>query len=367
MRSLPNGDQRLNGFHRSHRDSFDDSPSRQLLEDFGRMLVNDDRAFKRSLDEQTAVQQKRHIEALNDALAKHKAVRERAERARERVELELERDRRQREEDEKKAIEKARRDVEEQKLQEQRRQLEDAKVREEERKKQEVLNQEQEELRQSVEAQKHREAEHSRRQSEVRQQEAEQLRKSTQEAAQRAESARQASEAQQKQQQATSQQNSATTLRQNGASSLTGSAARSIPSTQVPDNSANLPRGIISTAEERMTVHKQYLDLHQRLKQMREQVSQEVKKISGLKDQLSDWRRAIKKCVGQLMKGSSDEIKRKNKRVVSTHLTAAISDSMLTPPKDGRDCSTLGRSIASRGAQHRCHAVFGRESSATGS
>ena len=86
----------------------------------------------------------------------------------------------------------------------------------------------------------------------------------------------------------------------------------------------------MSTAEERMAVHKQYLDLHKRLKQMREQVSQEVKKISGLKDQLSDWRRAIKKCVGQLMKGSSDEIKRKNKRVVSAHCNTTLFGNVLT-------------------------------------
>ena len=34
------------------------------------MLIHDDRAFKRSLDEQSAAQQKLHLEALDCALAK---------------------------------------------------------------------------------------------------------------------------------------------------------------------------------------------------------------------------------------------------------------------------------------------------------
>lgn len=332
LRNHPNGDQRVNGYQRSHRDSFDDSPSRQLLEDFGRMLVNDERAFKRSLDEQTAVQQRKHMVALDDALAKHKAVRERAERTRERVELELERERRRREEDEKKAVEQARRDVEEQKLQEQRRQLEDAKVREEERKKQQALSQEQEELKQSVEAQKQREAEHSRRQSEVRkQQEAEQVRRAAQEEAQRAESTRQQAENSQRQQQSAAQQIPAS-AQQNGVSSIPRSAAptASTPaaSSQAQMGLSNAPNGIVTSTEDREAVHRQYLELHQRLKQMRAQVSEEVKKVQGLKDQLSDWRRAIKKCVGQLMKGSTDEIKRKNRRSVSalTDLTRCIAN-----------------------------------------
>lgn len=328
IRNLPNGDQRVNGYHRPHRESFSDSPTCQLLEEFGRMLINDDRAFKRSLDERTASQQRLHIEALDRALAKHEEVRESAERARERVELEIERERRRREEDEKKAIEKARRDLEEQKLEERRRQIEDAKVREEERRKQEALKKEQEELRLNVEAQKRREVEDNRRQSEVRrQQEAEQLRRSTQESAERAEAARRASENKEGQQramqnggQAAAQQPSASAVQPDGVSSSTRQAppAAQMPAaaTQLLDGAHDLSRGLISRTEERDAIHKRYLDLHQRLKQMRQRVSDEVKKVSGLKDQLSEWRRAIKKCVGQFQKGGSDATKKHNRQVV---------------------------------------------------
>lgn len=303
------------------------------------MLVNDDRAFKRSLDEQTTAQQKLHLEALDRALAKHDEVRTSAERARERVELELERERRRREEEEVKAIEKARRELEEQKLAEQRRQLEEAKVREEERKRREALNREQEEVRRNTEAQKQREADETRRRSEARkEQEAEQLRKSTEESA-RIEEARRSSELRDREQQrmpngsqTSMQQTVAATVQPNGISPISRPFVRSpATSTQALQMPTNLPRGLVSSSEEREALHNRYLDLHKRLKQMREQVSNEVKKVSGLKNQLSDWRRAIQKCVGQLGKGSSDDIKASNKRAVrASNHTTMVSINMLT-------------------------------------
>lgn len=294
------------------------------------MLINDDRAFKRSLDEQTAAQQKLHLEALDRALAKHDEVRTSAERARERVELEIERERRRREEEEIKAIEKARQDLEEQKLAEQRRQLEDAKVREEERRKQEALKRDQEEARRNAEAQKQRDAEESRRQYEARKQQeaAEASRRATQERVERVDPPRQDLRVKdgqalqvQVQSQPVTQQPSALTLQPNGISSsprptpssLQGPTS-SIQASQLP---TDLPKGLVSSAEEREAVHNRYLDLHKRLKQMRGEVSEEVKKVSGLKNQLSDWRRAIHKCIGQLGKGTADDVKAGNRRAVS--------------------------------------------------
>ena len=290
------------------------------------MLVKDDRAFKRSLDEQTAAQQRLHIEALDRALAKHDEVRTSAERTRERVELEFERERRRREDEEQKAIEKARRDLEQQKLEEQKRQLDNAKVREDERRKRETLNREQEEARRNAEAQKQREAEESRRSVEVqKQRETEQLRRSTQENAERVEAAQTASEARapstQNQALSGSRQPVAPSAQTNGVSPAPRATPSALQTTAAPTQSSqlsgNLPKGLVSSLGEREAVHNRYLDLHKRLKQMRAQVSEEVKKVNGLKNQLSDWRRAIHKCCGQLGKGTADDVKAGNRRAVS--------------------------------------------------
>lgn len=337
LRQQPNGHHRPNGYHRANRFSLEDSPSRQLIEEFGRMLVNDDRAFRQSLDEQTATQQKLHLQALDHALSRHNEVRESAERARERAELDIERERRRREDEEKKAIEKARREIEEQKLAEQRRQLEESKARDEQQRKRDALSREQEEAKRNAETRRQRDAEESRRQSEVRkQQEADELRKSNQANAERAEAARRESEANQRQNQQV-QNGSQNAVRQptsnqpNGVASLSRPAQPSAPvsgavqqSSQMP---ADVPPGVISTVQEREATHNRYLDVHKRLKTMRSQVADQVKMMpvvngqTSLKEQLSNWRRAIQKCCGQYGKGTSEEVKASNRRAVSIHLS----------------------------------------------
>ena len=280
------------------------------------MLVNDDRAFKQSLDEQTATQQRLHLRALDRALARHEEVRQSAELARERVELEIEKERRRREEEERKAVEKARRDLEEQKLAEERRKLEDARVRDEERKKQDALKREQEEAKQKAEAQK-------------QQDEQERARKVVQQKEEADRKARQDAEAKAREQQAQKEKQKAAQfppaspgLKSNGVASSTGptSALSQPPASrsQTSQGPVEIPKGLISSPQELAASHAHYLDLHKRLKQMREQVAEECKKI-GKKEQLSDWRRAIKKCVGQIIKATTDEAKASNRRAVSIH------------------------------------------------
>src|ERR1700712_2028000 len=82
---------RANGLHRGLRESLNDSPSRQLWDEFNRLVIDEDNAFKRSLDTQAAEQEKLHREALDTALREHEAVRQSAERAREQLELEIKR------------------------------------------------------------------------------------------------------------------------------------------------------------------------------------------------------------------------------------------------------------------------------------
>jgi nucleoporin GLE1 len=278
------------------------------------MLVNDDRAFRTSLDEQTAAQHKLHVAALDRALAKHEEVRESAERARERVELELERDRRRREEEEKRAVERARRELEQQKVEEQKRQLEEQNAVEESRRKLEELRRQQDEAKRRADAQKQQQEEERARKEREAKEEADGKARQEAEARERAQQA-------EKERQKSSQQTVAPPVQTNGVAP----ARPTLPAAQPPTSSSSVaptsvPQGLVSSMNEREAVHKNYLDLHQRLKQMRAHVSEEVKRAPGLKNQLSDWRRTIHKCCGQLSKLATAEAKDTNKRVVSTDI-----------------------------------------------
>ena len=289
------------------------------------MLINDDRTFKRSLDEQTAVQQRLHLNALDRALAKHEEVRESAERARERVELEIERERCRRAEEERKAVERARRELEEQRLEEQRREVEAERVREETRRRQEAVKKEQEDARRNSEAQRQREE----------QEKAVTARRDKEEADRKA---RQDAEAKQREAQAQSerQQQSSPLARPNGIASVprpTPTPSQPAPTSQPVQPPSNLPQGLVSSTDERSSIHRQYLHLHKRLKQMRLDVLNETKKVTGLKNQLSDWRRAIAKCCGQLSKSGGEEAKQSNRRAMQEiiqHLDAATQVSELS-------------------------------------
>ena len=79
-----------------------DSPSRQLIEEFTRVIIDSDRCFKEKLDRVNAEQEKLHQEALEIAARKHANVLQCAELAREalRRQVELaEAERRRREEE----------------------------------------------------------------------------------------------------------------------------------------------------------------------------------------------------------------------------------------------------------------------------
>lgn len=270
------------------------------------MLLDEDRTFKHSLDEQTSFQQRLHLDALDRALAKHEEVRESAERIRERVELEIEAERRRRAVEERRAADKVRREVAEQELAEERRQLEESKARERERDKKQSLRKDQEESQRKIEGQRQQEAE-------------EKARKEKEEVEAANKKAKQEAEVREAEKQTAPQKTSPTERQPNGVSTATKSPplTAQMSASKGVDAVEGLPQGLVSGIAEREAVHNQYLDLHKRLKQMREHVSNETKKVPGLKNRLSEWRRAIQKCCGQLSKVVSEEGKTSNRRAVS--------------------------------------------------
>ncbi|GAM84360.1 hypothetical protein ANO11243_023540 [Dothideomycetidae sp. 11243] len=238
-----------------------DSPSRQLLIEFQKLWNDQDRHLQQDLDDQIAQQARRHNEALAQASAEHDRVRKNAEIARERVELEIERERQRREAEEKDRLE-------------QERQAKVAREAEERAKQRAVLERQQKEHsaraaeEREIQAAKARLEEHERQKAadvEARD------RQAAEEAARAREKAREAA----------------------------ANAAKAREEAQKAAQKA-AHATITTRSSDISDLHKRYVGLHKQLKQMRQYVIVESKKIPALKTRLGDWRREISKSMGQL-------------------------------------------------------------------
>ncbi|RMY96128.1 hypothetical protein D0861_00261 [Hortaea werneckii] len=315
-----------NGYHRSYRESTADSPSRQLWDDFNRMMLDGNKAFTQELDTKSSEQEKLHRQALDEALQRHEKVRQSAERAREQLQIEIELENRRREEEEKRRLEEARRKLAEEETAKQRRELEEAKRREEERKQQEALKREKEEQSRRAEAQKQRE-EQEKTERKAAQEKEEADRKAREEAAAKAK--------QQEAQQSKPPPQPAvqpTQPAQPAPSQINPSAGSSAPATQQA-TSKEAAQGLVSTNEQREAVHQKYLALHKHLKKVRAHVEDECKK-RGIKNQLSDMRREVNKIMGQINKHDKRANLAKSKEVRAILDRAATMSDISVDPSE---------------------------------
>ncbi|KAI7484626.1 hypothetical protein KC351_g4366 [Hortaea werneckii] len=315
-----------NGFHRSYRDSTAESPSRQLWDDFNRMMLDGNKALTHELDTKSSEQEKLHRQALQEALQGHEKVRQSAERAREQLQIEIELENRRREEEEKRRLEEARRKLAEEETAKQRRELEEAKRREEERKQQEALKREKEEQSRRAEAQKQRE-EQEKTERKAAQEKEEADRKAREEAAAKAK--------QQEAQQAKAPPRPTVQPAQPAQSAPTQAqppAGSSAPATQ-PSTSNEAAQGLVSTNEQREAVHQKYLALHKHLKKVRAYVEDECKK-RGIKNQLSDMRREVNKIMGQINKHDKRANLAKSKEVRAILDRAATMSDISVDPSE---------------------------------
>lgn len=311
--SLQHSRRSLRHGHPSPSRDVADSPSRQLLHEFHRLLIDKEQHLQDDLDEQIEKQAELHRAALAFAASEHKRVRKNAEIARERVELEIERERKRREQEEKDRLEKERqakvaREAEERRRQRElleRQQREDAAKAAEER--------ELQERRSRIEEQTKKEAEEAARKKQETDDAAKQRAK---------EAAANAAKAREEAQKAVPQV----------APAAASAATVSIPTAQAPQSAAQPVQSTTgqsdSLQQEFEHVHKQYLHMHKKLKEMREHVITESKKIPALKTKLGDWRREIVKCMGQL---TAD--KTKNRKPVSISKCIFLPNDL--PPSDG--------------------------------
>ncbi|OTA38232.1 hypothetical protein BTJ68_01570 [Hortaea werneckii EXF-2000] len=315
-----------NGYHRSYRESTADSPSRQLWDDFNRMMLDGNKAFTQELDTKSSEQEKLHRQALEEALQRHEKVRQSAERAREQLQIEIELENRRREEEEKRRLEEARRKLAEEETAKQRRELEEAKRREEERKQQEALKREKEEQSRRAEAQKQRE-EQEKTERKAAQEKEEADRKAREEAAAKAKQ-QEAQQSKPPPQQAVQPAQPA----QPAPSQINQSAGSSAPATQ-QITSKEAAQGLVSTNEQREAVHQKYLALHKHLKKVRAYVEDECKK-RGIKNQLSDMRREVNKIMGQINKHDKRANLAKSKEVRAILDRAATMSDISVDPSE---------------------------------
>jgi nucleoporin GLE1 len=245
---------------------------------------------------------------LEVSLKEHEKVRQSAERAREKLQLEIERMKVQRAEEERIALERERQKTAEAEAAAKQRELEAVRRREEALQQAAQKQREVEEAQRRIDAQKKQEEEEKAKREAERLQKEEAERKSREEAAAREraaaeEAARKAAQpptpAVQPQQQAPTP-----TSQTNGTQAVSAAPETPASTATVPARTSNgvlIPTRMQTPKQEREAEHQRYLDLHKRLKVMRNETLEQAKQI-GLKNQLGDMRRDIKKIMGQLNK-----------------------------------------------------------------
>lgn len=318
-RSTPNGFRRsqADGYHSPYRGSTD-SPTR-LIEEFSKVYIDDEKAFRKRLDEQADEQERLHRQALAKSLKEHEEIRQSAERARERLQLEIERMKAEKAASEQIALEAERLRAAEAEAAAKQRELEAVKRSEEALRLAAQKQREVEEAQQRIEAQRRQEDEDKRKRENERIQKEEAEKKRREEAA--AKEHAEAEEAAKKAAQpAVAPQQPPTPAPQtNGTQPAQSTAAAQPSSATEPAKSRNsvlVPGGIRTPLQEREAEHKRYLDLHKQLKVMRNETLEKAKQI-GVKNEVGDMRREVKKSMGQMVTGRTRDDKLANQQVVS--------------------------------------------------
>lgn len=267
-----------------------DSPSKQLMHDLIRDLEQvrlhnselkkvkefERRSFYERLDQVDREREEVHNRALNAAAAKRDQLRQEAEETLKQHLREVEEERRRKEEEERKQREK----LEREKAEKERREREEAARKEAERKAKEEAKRRQVEEAERARRAKEEEEERKRKEQQRLEQETKKQEEAKREQA-RLKAQEEAKAAEEKKQ-----------LTQQ---TFSGEARRT------PNEIAE---------------HRRYLELHKSLKTFRQGMVEETKTNPVLKQHMGDMRRAIKKCVGQLL----TEDKVANKKPVSLRI-----------------------------------------------
>lgn len=257
-----------------------DSPSKQLLWELGQKARLEQELFYAHLDRENDEREALHRQALAAASAEHDRVRRNAEQYREQLERQIQADRARREEETQQEIEKLRKAKAEQEIAASRREAERAKAEEADQKRLAELKQLQD-------------AEAGRRKLDKERQDAE--------AALNAQRLKQQADERLKRE----QEAKAVEARAKEAAILSETSSRAALHTNptIPANQQLAPIPGTTRNQQWEAEHQSYLEIHQRLKDLRKFMTAQAKQSPELKRAMGDMRREMKKSVGQLREG----------------------------------------------------------------
>lgn len=314
--------------------------SSTLLDELSQLLIDDDRAFRKELDEQSLKQQKLHVEALEKALAQHEAVRRSAEQMHEKIQIEIEAERKRQEAESQRQLDEARRKA-----------AEEERQREEERQERErALKREQDEAAQRAAAKRRQEeeAEEARQKAAKAKEDAE--RKSREQAeAQRA--AQQKADAEKQAAAAVAASTAAAAPQaQPGLSQTNGTgAAGPAPIQSAQAAAQSLPTGIVTAKPERDATHQAYREIHKRLKEVRAKVKELGARDGTFGELMSGTRREIGQTVGQLNMTNKTINAQKVGRLLSPLLAYNMDANTTTDSQDQGNTRSLCQDGCAKG------------------
>jgi len=256
-----------------------DSPSRQLLWELSRLSIRTQQEFQEKLDKDADSREAAHRAALAKAAAEHERIRKNAEKERERIEAQIQAERKAREDEQQREIDRLRQEEAERELAERRRETERTeRVKALEAEKKKVA-----ELRAAEEAAERQRAEMAAQEQAVQV-------KAAKKAAAQQELARRTEEERTKAHEAAE------------AHERSGVAQTAVVASPVNN-------GLIATATTANSTeeaeHRRYLEIHRKLKEFRKYMVEQSKQNAQLKERMGDFRRTIRKCVGQLTGGQA--------------------------------------------------------------
>lgn len=297
--------------------------SSTLLEELSQLLIDDDRAFRKELDDQSLKQQKLHVEALEKALAQHEAVRRSAEQMHEKIQIEIEAERKRQEAEAERQLDEARRIAAQQEQQRQ----------EERQARETALKRQQEQVAQRAAAKKkeEEEAEQARQRAAKEKEDAE--RKAREQAEAQKAAQEQKADAEKQAAAAAAASAAAPTPTQAATSQANGIGAAGPCSTTLTEAPARLlPTGIVTATSERDAINQAYREIHKKLKDVRKQVEELGRLDSNFKELMSGASREITQTVGQLNMANKSVNAQKVRRIgivsqLCLHANTVTSDS----------------------------------------
>ena len=269
----------------------EDSPSRQLLWELGRLQRIDQEAFNSRLERETQERAAMYRHAIAASVAEHDRIRRNAEIEREQLELQIEKERRRRESEDRKALDRQREEKAQREIADGKKEIERAKAANEREK--EVA-----EVKAQAEAEEAKQR-RLRQDAEIAKKQLDQQ-----------ERARMSMEAE----------------RNAKGAALAAEVARNVqqekPATIAPSQTS-APAHQSQQSNIREVEHQRYLDIHKRLKELRKFLLNNSIQNPTLKKSMGSMRRTIRKCVGQLTegKGANRAPVRKHRRMHDLKLT----------------------------------------------